>query len=192
MDLSPAFIAGAREVFPQAEIIFDRFHVVKLLNKAMDEVRRAERKEHNALKGHKYLFLKHPDTLSNQQCKTLSDLIALYPGLGQACCLKTLFDDLWDMKTKPEAEAFLKLWRKKVEKAKPPAFDAFARTVKSHWSGILHFVESRITNGILEGINSKVQLAKRRARGYWNTSNFINMIYFLCGKLTFDCPLLFT
>jgi transposase len=65
----------------------------------------------------------------------------------------------------------------------------FAKTVKAHWSGIIHFVESHITNGILEGINSKVQLAKRRARGYRNTENFINMIYFLCGKTKFDYPL---
>jgi len=69
---------------------------------------------------------------------------------------------------------------------------AFAKTVRGHWSGIIHFVESGITNGILEGINSKVQLADRRARGYRNTGNFINMIYFLCGKMKFDYPLYFT
>ncbi len=69
-----------------------------------------------------------------------------------------------------------------------PAFMKFARTVKSHWNGIVHFVESRLSNGILEGINHKVQLAKRRARGFRNIDNFINMIYFLCGKLKFDYP----
>ncbi len=68
----------------------------------------------------------------------------------------------------------------------------FAKTVKSHWTGIVHFVESKITNGILEGINNKVQLAERRARGFRNLGNFINMIYFLCGKLKFDYPLYFT
>jgi hypothetical protein len=62
----------------------------------------------------------------------------------------------------------------------------FAITVRAHWSGIVHFVESHITNGILEGINSKIQLAKRRARSYRNINNFINMIYFLCEKLKFD------
>lgn len=192
MDLSPAFIAGGREAFPQAQITFDRFHVVKLLNEAMDEVRRAERKEHEALKGHKYLFLKHQKKLSNHQRTTLSDLITLYPGLGKAYRLKILFNDLWEMKDKASAEAFLKLWCQEVEEAKIPAFTAFAKTVKAHWSGIVHFVESRITNGILESINSKVQLAKRRARGYRNLDNFIYMIYFLCGKLTFSYPRYFT
>jgi len=73
-----------------------------------------------------------------------------------------------------------------------PAFQAFAKTVISHWNGIVHFVESRLTNGILEGINHKVQLAKRRARGYRNIDNFIHMIYFLCGKLQFTYPRYFT
>ncbi|WP_221900486.1 transposase, partial [Bathymodiolus platifrons methanotrophic gill symbiont] len=93
---------------------------------------------------------------------------------------------------KVSVEAFLKQWCEEVEKPKILAFMKFVKTVRSHWSGIIHFVETKITNGILEGINSKVQLAKRRARGYRNINNFINMIYFLCGKLKFDYPLGFT
>jgi hypothetical protein len=90
------------------------------------------------------------------------------------------------MPDKRSAEAFLKQWCAEVDASKIPAFMKFAKTVRSHWVGIIHFVETQITNGILEGINSKVQLAKRRARGYRNIDNFINMIYFLCGKLKFD------
>ena len=192
MDLSPAFIAGAAASFPSAAITFDRFHVVKLLNEAMDKVRKAERKEHDALKGQKYTFLKNRKNLSDKQEKALAELIQLYPTLGEAYRLKVLFNDLWDMPNKPAANAFLQQWCDEVNNAKIPAFMAFAKTVKAHWSGIVHFVESRITNGILEGINSKVQLAKRRARGFRNPKNFINMIYFLCGKMKFDYPLYFT
>ena len=192
IDMSPAFIAGAAEYFPAASITFDRFHVVKLLNEAMDKVRRVERIEHEELKGHKYTFLKNRQNLSEKQEKSLSEMITLYPNLGNAYRLKVLFNDLWEMPNKVAATAFLTNWCNEVEEAKIPAFMAFSNTVKAHWSGIIHFVESRITNGILEGINSKVQLAKRRARGYRNTGNFINMIYFLCGKLKFDYPLQFT
>jgi transposase len=97
------------------------------------------------------------------------------------------------MPNKVAATTFLTNWcTTTVEESTIPAFMAFAKTVKRHWSGIIHFVESRISNGILEGINSKVQLAKRRARGYRNIGNFINMIYFLCGKLKFNYPLYFT
>lgn len=192
MDLSPAFIAGAAASFPKAKITFDRFHVVKLLNEAMNKVRADERKEHDALKGQKYTFLKNRDNLSEKQEKSLTELILLYPTLGEAYRLKTLFNDLWEMPDKKAATAFLKQWCKDVAKAKIPAFERFANTVRAHWSGILHFVETHISNGILEGINSKVQLAKRRARGYKNMKNFINMIYLLCGKMKFDYPLYFT
>lgn len=106
--------------------------------------------------------------------------------------LKVLFNGLWEVPNKPAATAFLTQWCNEVDVAKIPAFMAFAKTVKAHWSGIIHFVESHITNGMLEGINSKVKLAKRRARGYRNTKNFINMIYFLCGEMKFDYPLCFT
>lgn len=192
MDLSPAFIAGAAESFPKASITFDRFHVVKLLNEAMNKVRIDERKEHAALKNHKYTFLKNKAALSDKKRQALEEMITLYPTLGTAYRLKELFNDLWTMPDKPAANAFLNDWCAQVEKAEIPAFQKFANTLKAHWSGIIHFVESNITNAILESINSKIQLAKRRARGFRNVNNYINMIYFLCGKLTFSYPRYFT
>lgn len=189
MDMSPSFISGVTEYFPNADIHFDRFHVVKLLNEAMDKVRQAERKEHDELKGHKYTFLKNRDNLSDKKQKALNKLITLYPTLGEAYRLKELFNDLWEMDDEEEATHFLVDWCKEVEKSDISPFKQFVKTVKSHWTGIVNFCETEINNGVLEGINSKVQLAKRRARGYRCTENFINMIYFLCGKLKFDYPL---
>lgn len=193
MDLSPAFIAGAKESFPKAAITFDRFHVVKLLNTAMDEVRRSERKEHEALKGHKYTFLKNADKLSDSRKEKLAEFITLYPTLGEAYRMKETFNVLWEMNSEEKASKYLDLWCDyAMYHSGIPAFIKFAKTVKSHKSGIVNFVKTRISNGILEGINSKVQLAKRRARGYRNINNLINMIYFLCGKLEFNYPLRFT
>ena len=192
MDLSPSFIAGAAESFSDAQITFDRFHVVKLLNEAMNQVRIIKRKEHDELKGHKYTFLRNRENLSDTKEKSLAEMIILYPRLGEAYRLKVLLNDLWEMPDKPAADAFLRQCCVEVDAAKIPAFMKFANTVRAHGPGIVHFVESRLTNGILEGINSKIQLAKRRARGYRNIHNFINMIYFLCGKLKFDYPLYFT
>ena len=119
-------------------------------------------------------------------------MIRLYPTLGEAYRLKILFNDLWNMADKPSAHAFLTQWCEEVNQAGIPAFQAFANTVTSHWNGIIHFVESRLTNGILEGINNKIQLAKWRARGYQNINNLINMIYLLYGKLRFIYPRYFT
>lgn len=110
MDLSPSFIAGAAESFPEAQITFNRFHVVKLSNEAMDHVRIAERKKHDALKGHKYTFLKNRADLSNKQEESLAEIIKLYPTLNKAYRLKVLFNDLWAMPNKQAEEAFLKPW----------------------------------------------------------------------------------
>lgn len=189
MDLSRAFISGAMEYFSKAEIHFDRFHVVKLLNQAMDTVRKQERKEHDELKGEKYLFLQNRKKLKREKEARLVEYLKLYPTLGEAYRLKELFNDLWEQETAEAAREFLEGWFEEVEQAKIPAFQSFAKTVRAHLSGIVNFCQNRISNGVLEGINNKVQLAKRRARGYARTENFINMIYFLCGKLKFDYPL---
>lgn len=189
IDLSPAFISGLEMNFTEAEIHFDRFHVKKLLNEAMDELRRLERKEHDLLKGHKYTFLKNPENLSAQKKQELEQMITLYPTLGEGYRLKVLFDEIWSMPTPGLASAFLDKWVREVERKKVTAFAKFARTVTIHKRGIINFFATRISNGILEGINNKIQLARRRARGYRNLENFINMIYYLCGKLAFDYPL---
>jgi transposase len=189
IDLSPAFISGIKKSFPEASITFDRFHVVKLLNEAMDTVRRQERLEYDALKGHKYTFLKNPEKLSSKTQNELAEMITLYPTLGEAYRLKVLFNELWEMPTKRAAKTFIQLWCREVELSGIQAFIKFSKTVKSHLSGIINFVETHITNAILESINNKIQMAKRRARGYRNIENFINMIYFLCGKLKFNYPL---
>lgn len=100
--------------------------------------------------------------------------------------MKEIFFDLWSMETTEAAEAFLEQWCADAEKLNSNPFLQFIKTVKAHKTGILNYIGSKISNGILEGINCKIQLAKRRARGYRDLENYINMIYFLCGKLKFN------
>ena len=188
IDLSPAFISGIMENFPNSQITFDRFHVKKLLNEAMDEVRKLERKEHEILKNHKYTFLKNQNNLTVRQKEERDKLIILLPNIGEAYRLKILFDDFWDMKNAEDAAGFLAYWTDLVTESGIQPLIKFGNTVKSHWSGIVNFIKTRISNGVLEGINSKIQLAKKRARGYRNMDNFIAMIYFIAGKLKFDYP----
>jgi len=187
IDMSPAFISGCLEHLPKAEITFDKFHVIKEVNKAMDEVRRLERKGNDLLKGHKYTFLKSKLSPKIQTERDL--LLEMYPRLGEAYRLVTLFKDFWDLTEQEEAEGYLAFWCDLADESKIFPFMNVAGTIRRHWRGIINYIKSRISNGILEGINSKIQLAKRRARGFRNTDNFINMIYFICGKLKFDYPL---
>jgi len=190
IDMSPAFISGCMNHIPNAAITFDKFHVMKEVNKAMDELRKLERIGNELLKGHKYTFLKNK---LKPEIQTERDiLIEMYPKLGEGYRLKELFKDFWDIQDKEEAQGYLAFWCDLVDESKIFPFQKAATTIKSHWSGIVNYIESQINNGILEGLNSKIQLAKKRARGYRNISNFINMIYFTCGKLKFNYPLYLT
>jgi len=189
IDMSPSFIAGLGEHFPDTAITFDKFHVVKLLNEAMDKLRKLEYKEHQVLKGHKYTLLKNDNNLSPQEKQDREMLIELLPTIGKAYRLKTLFNDFWDFENPEEGAAFLAYWCDLVEEEKVLAFRGFTHTIKSHWSGLVNYLKSQIANGVMEGINNKIQLAKRRARGYRNSANFINIIYFIAGKLKFNYPL---
>lgn len=188
IDMSPAFISGIMTNFPNAKITFDKFHVNKLINDAMDSLRKAERKEIKELAGHKYLFLKNDDKLKAHEKEAKFRLLNSYPKLGEGYRLKQMFNDFWDMKDTKEASAYLAYWTDLVEESAIAPFMKAAKTIKAHWSGVINYIGARINNGILEGINSKIQLAKKRARGYRNMDNFINMIYFIAGKLKFDYP----
>lgn len=188
MDMSPAFIAGALEHLPNAKIVFDKFHLVQMLNKAMDTVRKAERKECEMVKGHKYTFLHAYRNLNKDQKENIHELMLMYPKLGEAYRLKELFSEVWEIKEPSEAKGYLAFWCDMAMDSGIFAYQKFVATIKSHWQGICAYFENKMSNGVLEGINSKIQLAKRRARGYRNIQNFINMIYFITAKLKFDYP----
>lgn len=189
IDMSPAFISGILHNFKNASITFDKFHVVKLINEAMDKVRKLERKEFEMLKGYKYTFLKNNRNLSEQAKEAKYNILELMPSMANAYRLKELFAEFWTFRTKEEAAAYLFYWCDLVEESKIQPFIQAAKTLKAHWFGMVAYAESNLNNGILEGINSKIQLAKKRARGYRNINNYINMIYFIASKLKFDYPL---
>lgn len=190
IDMSPSYISGCSDYLPDAAITFDKFHVIKEVNKAMDELRKSERKGNELLKGHKYTFLRSKLTT---EIKTERDLLMeMYPKLGEGYRIKELFNDFWEIKDKEEAEGYLAFWCDYAVESGIVPFRKAVNTIKAHWIGIINYIESKINNGILEGINSKIQLAKKRARGFRNIDNFINMIYFICGKLKFSYPLYIT
>jgi transposase len=186
MDMSPAFIAGAIKYFPDAQLVFDKFHLVKSLNEALDEVRRLERKGNELLKNHRYTILKKYENLSLKKKYELDSLLPLYPKLGEAYRLRQLFLEVFEIGDPEEAKGYLWFWLDQAVESGIQPFIRFVNMIKAHWCGIVAYFDKHVTNGVLEGINSKIQLAKRRARGYRNPKNFINMIYFLCGKLKFD------
>lgn len=191
MDMSPAFQLGHRKYLQQATLVFDRFHIVKLLNEAVDQVRREEQKTNPLLKKTRYIWLKNRSNLTAKQESKLVDLSQLNLQTAEAYRLKVTFQDIFTGQLfVKDAEAALVTWLRMAEDSGMAPIMKFVETIKSHFMGVISFFRNRITNGVSEGINSIIQQVKRRARGYKNMRHFINMIYLVHGGLNLpDFPL---
>jgi len=187
-DMSPAFISGVTERLPNAEITFDKFHVVKLLNEGVDEVRRTEVKENEALKKTRYLWLKNRENLTSRQSVEFDKLSQLNLKTARAYQIKTNFQEFYTMPDRATGEAYLKRWYFWATHSRIEAMIKAAKTIKRHWEGVLNWFDSHLTNALLEGMNSLIQAAKSRARGYRSHRNFIAMTYLIGAKLEFDLP----
>lgn len=188
-DMSPAYIKGISETFPNCNITFDKFHTVKIINEAVDKVRRQEQYDCEALKGTRYLWLKNPVNLTQKQTQLFNDLQIsnLHLKTARAYHLKLAFQDLYSLE-QSLAEPYLKKWYYWATHSHLKPMQDAAKTIKKHWNGILRWFTSNITNGILEGTNSLIQAAKARAKGYSSTYNLIAMVYLITGNLKFDLP----
>jgi transposase len=188
IDMSPAFIKGTAASLPKAAVTFDRFHAVKIVNNAVDQVRRAERKAYALLKGTRYIWLRNPENLSERQRATLEALPTRTLKTARAYHIRLAFQDLYEQDNPELAAQYLKRWYFWATHSQlEPIIDA-ARTVKRHWDGILRWFDSKIANGLIEGINSLVQAAKSKARGYRSIRNLKAMVYLLAGKLHLGLP----
>jgi len=189
MDMSPAFISGAASFLPEAGLTFDRFHVMKALNAAVDSVRRQEVKQNPLLRKTRYIWLKNPENLNEDQQKQLATLSKENLKTAKAYQLKQTFQDIYRLVKEPAAAAeALEKWLNWADRSKLPPLRKFAKMVKRHKAGILRFFTTRLTSGRMEGINSRVQEIKRRARGFRNTNNFIAMIYLEAAGLDLKLP----
>jgi transposase len=194
IDMSPAFIKGVTENLPNAAITFDKFHAVKIINDAVDQVRRVEQKHQSLLRGTRYIWLRNPANLSERQRATLESLPTHHLKTARAYQIRLAFQDLYDQPS-GAAASYLKKWyfwasehaSEGTHSRLEPIIDA-AHTVKRHCDGILRWFDSKIANGLIEGINSLVQAAKSKARGYRSIRNLKAMVYLLAGKLDLRLP----
>jgi transposase len=189
IDMSAAFISGVGESLPAASVTFDKFHVTKIIGDAVDKTRREERARHPELKGQRYSLLRNPETMTDAQLAFVSDLLLRKTHLktARAFHLKLAFQDFY-RQPRVAAEGYLKKWCSWATRSRVAAMVAAARTIRNHWHGVLRWFTSKITNGLLEGINSLIQAAKAKARGYRTSRNLIAMVYLLTGKLELNLP----
>jgi transposase len=189
MDMSAPFRSGVAAEFPGADIVFDRFHVTALVNDALDEIRRKEVKENDVLKRTRYIWLKNPKNLTSKQAETLEMLSKMNIGTALAYQMKLNLQELWQQPDRESAEGHLNAWYTWVMKSDiAPCMKKVANTIKGFASGILNYYAKGLTNGLLEGINSLIQAAKSKARGYRNVQYMKTIIYLVAGKLEFSLP----
>lgn len=188
-DMSLGFKKGVKDNFPNSETIIDKFHVIKHANEAVDTVRKQESKTNELLKGTKYIWLKNSTNLTDEQAAWKADLMKASKHLktGRAYSMRVELQDIYEQCiTLKEAEPRLQklctwLMRSRLEPMKK-----LCGLIRDHWKEILNYFEYRLTNAILEGINSIIQNIKRRARGFRNNEYFTTMIYLNCSDLDID------
>lgn len=184
MDMSPAFIKGAGKYFPNAAITFDKFHLMKLVNAAVDEVRRQEQKTCTDLLNTRYVWLKNEKNLTQPQREKLTKLKDCDLDTAKAYRMKIAFSAIFRHQHML-AKFALDDWLDWAVRCRLEPMKAVAKSIKVHYQGIMRWFHSKLNNGLLEGVNSVFQAAKRKARGYRSHKNIVCMIYLLHGKLDF-------
>ena len=188
MDMWAAYANLVREHAPNAQILFDRFHIVKHLNEAVDAVRRdlwrrLTAKERTTFKGTRWLLLKNPWNLTGNQKERLSTLVQWNTPLVRAWYLKEAFQLFWDYKQPWRAKQHLTKWIHSAMRSKLEPFKKFAQMLRSHLDGILAWTKARVSNGAVEGMNNKIKSISHRSFGFRTAENFIAAIYHCCAQL---------
>jgi len=187
LDMSQAFVKGIQEEFPAASLTFDRFHVIKLMNDAVDQVRRLEQKSHPELKGSRYDWLKNEKNLTSAGKARFDVLKDSALVTARAYSIKVMLQNLYDQPL-AEADAWFGRWYVWATHSRLAPVVRVAKTLKSHLRGLMRWFTSGLSNGLLEGINSLIQSAKARSRGFRSARKMKTIIYLLLSKLDFQLP----
>lgn len=190
-DMSESYIGAIKKHCPKAVLVLDRFHIVKALNAAVDEVRKEEWRKagadaKKALKGLRWLLYRHSATRSKEDTRTLKALEKGNNRIYRVWRLKDEFEQFWEYTYPGAADRFLKRWSTAAMRSRLQPLKTFVRTLRSHYTEILAFIGSRLTNAIAEGLNRIVKIVKNRASGFRSLDAFADMIYLTAGDV--DIP----
>jgi len=187
MDMSPAYIKAVSEHLPKAEIVFDHFHIIKLFNEKLSDLRRElfrqaqDQQLKDVLKGTRWLLLKNPEHLDprhNEQ-QRLDQALKLNAPLATAYYLKEDLRQLWQQPNWRAGRKFLTAWCKRALASGIRILQQFAQTLRKHARGILNYFKFPISTGPLEGTNNKIRTLQRQAYGFRDSEFFKLKIYAL-------------
>ena len=185
-DMSKSYVPAIKEVFTNAIHVIDKFHVKQILINALDEVRKAEQKQTENKRAHflsRRLFMIPQSRLSEEQTEKLANLSQSYPQTGRAYRIVAALDTFYASSTVEEAETTFSNLYSWMRRCRLQPMKEAAQTLLRHKDKIIAYFQERITNAICEGINSMIQAAKRKARGFHTFESFAAMIYLIAGKL---------
>jgi transposase len=173
---------------PQAVLVFDKFHIVRHLMAAVDQVRRDEIREkgpaHKALMYKtRFIWLKNPWNLTDAQAFRLGELERLNLKINRAYLLKELFRHFWDYRRAGWAKHYLKKWFWWATHSRLTPMRDFAWMVRRHEDDILNYFRTPIDNGTVEGLNNKAKLVIHKAYGFRTAKNYIRNLYHCLGNL---------
>jgi transposase len=187
-DMSPTYIGAIKEYCENAVLVLDKFHIVKALNDAVDEVRKEEWRqlegeEKKALKGLRWLLFRHSRNRTKGQTRFLNKLKKSNRRIHRAWVLKDEFEAFWEYLYQGSAEKFIKGWVTAVKRSRLEPMKGFVNTLINHWDNIITYVGTPITNAMAEGLNRVIRQVKNRASGYRNFHAFTDMIYLVVGDI---------
>lgn len=187
IDMSAAYSSSIKKHLPNVSIIFDRFHVTKLLNNTIDKIRRSEyvkcqNKGLSVLKGQRFLLLRNFVDLDDGQKSSLQNLLEINQSIAIAHSMKEQFRLFWELSSKAAGARFLGWWIIQAIESGVEQLAKTARTLLYYFEGLLSYFEHRINNGKAEGINNKIKVLKRQAYGYRDQEYFKLRLYNLHKK----------
>ncbi len=172
MDMWKPFRKATLKHAPNAQIVFDKFHIMRHLGNALDQVRRSEykrvsEKDRSFIKGQRYTLLSHKANLDLQGRRALRILLKVNKRLNKAYLLKESFGQLWDYKNPTWARKFFDNWKSQLRWQRLKPFEIFAAMIERHWDGIISYChpDNKISLGFMEGLNNKIRVIQRRAYG---------------------------
>jgi len=190
MDMWEPYVQSTLAHLPGADskIVFDKFHVVKHLHDAVDQVRRAEhralkRADDERLTGSKYLWLMRPGDMSPDQRRAFRALQRQDLKVARAWTLKERFRAVWEYRYLGAARRFFARWFWRATHSRLTPVAKVAKLIQRHLPNLLTYLRHRLTNAGLEGVNAVIQWVKKTARGFRNAEHFKTAIYFHCGGL---------
>jgi transposase len=196
IDMSGEYQRAIREHVPQAEICFDPFHVCRLASRATDQVRRDEWNAHERshtptgrwVKGTRWSLLKAPERQTIDQLATLGDVQRANRSLYRAFLLREELRLLYHLDDRRLAPAHLDAWLAWASRSRLAPFVRLARTLRAHRDGILAAIRLGLSNGRLEGLNSKIRLISHRSFGFHSAHALIALVYLCCTGIVIDLP----